>query len=384
MGNLLDRVRLHHVIDFLALYAGPDRQWQFPIFNLADSAICIGVCLLALYYGRQPEPRPGGPRPERQLMFPVLFHVGTFAVHTYGVVLMLAFLAALARTYQSAKRLGDPSVLPDNILDAGIWMIIIGTVGARLLFVLVDWNSYRHAPDFPLNTLQVWQGGLSFHGGLFGGIGALIGYCLLKRMSILKVADLFAPSVMIAYVIGRLGCLLNGCCYGAPTTMPWGIRFLDEDTGVLTPPSHPTQLYASLLSLVFFAGLVWLERRRAYYGQISCWYILLAATERFLMEIWRAGRPRMLSSRPDPLPDRRAVALPGMAALALVGMAVLRRKYPAPPPSASAPRRPYHASAGGCRPVIETCVSKTTRPTCGWTSIWPTGCPTCRARASSA
>ncbi len=267
-------------------------------------------------------------------MFPVLFHVGTFAVHTYGVVLMLAFLAALARTYQAAKRLHDPSIPPDNILDAGIWMIIIGTVGARLLFVLVDWSSYRHAPDFPLNTLQVWHGGLSFHGGLFGGIGALIGYCLLKRMSILKVADLFAPSVMIAYVIGRLGCLLNGCCYGAPTTMPWGIRFLDDDTGVLTPPSHPTQLYASLLSLVFFGGLIWLERHRAYYGQVSCWYILLAATERFLMEIWRAGTTSDLI-KVGPihfLTDVQWLCL-SMAALALVGMVVLRRKYPAPPPA---------------------------------------------------
>ena len=115
---------------------------------------------------------------------------------------------------------------------------------------------------------------MSFHGGLFGGIGALIGYCLIKRMSILKVADLFAPSVMIAYVIGRLGCLLNGCCYGAPTTMPWGIRFHDD--GVLTPPSHPTQLYASLLSLVFFAGLVWLETTprlltARFRAGTSCW-----------------------------------------------------------------------------------------------------------------
>ncbi len=281
-------------------------------------------------------------------MFPVLFHVGTFAVHTYGVVLMLAFLAALARTYGAAKRLQDPTVPPDNILDAGIWMIIVGTVGARLLFVLVDWDSYRHAPNFPLNTLQVWQGGLSFHGGLFGGIGALIGYCLLKRMSILKVADLFAPSVMIAYVIGRLGCLLNGCCYGAPTTMPWGIRFHDD--GVLTPPSHPTQLYASLLSLGFFAGLVWLERRRAYYGQISCWYILLAATERFLMEIWRAGTTSDVV-RVGPihsLTDVQWLCLV-MAAVALVGMAVLRRRYPAPPLSPPAPppvtRLPLEAAA---------------------------------------
>ena len=274
-------------------------------------------------------------------MFPVLFHIGSFAVHTYGVVLLLAFLAALARTYHVAKLQNDPTVPPDNLLDAGIWMIIIGTIGARLLFVLVDWNSYRHASNFPLNTLQVWHGGLSFHGGLFGGIGALIGYCIIKRMSILKVADLFAPSVMLAYVLGRLGCLLNGCCYGAPTTMPWGIRFLDEDTGILTPPSHPTQLYASLLSLVFFGGLVWLERRRAYYGQLSCWYILLAATERFLMEIWRAGTTSDVV-RVGPinfLTDVQWLCL-AMAALALVGMATLRRKYPVqhePRPSARLP-----------------------------------------------
>jgi len=277
-------------------------------------------------------------------MFPVLFHVGSFAVHTYGVVLMLAFLAALARTYQAAKRLDDPGVPPDNILDAGIWMIIVGTVGARLLFVLIDWDSYRHAPNFPLNTLQVWQGGLSFHGGLFGGIGALVGYCLLKRMSVLKVADLFAPSVMIAYVIGRLGCLLNGCCYGAPTTMPWGIRF--QDDGVLTPPSHPTQLYASILSLVFVAGLLWLERRRAYYGQISCWYILLAATERFLMEIWRAGTTSDVV-RVGPihfLTDVQWLCLV-MAAVALAGMAVLRRRYPVRPEPRPSSRLPLEAAA---------------------------------------
>ncbi len=92
---------------------------------------------------------------------------------------------------------------------------------------------------------------------------------------------------MIAYAIGRIGCLLNGCCYGAPTNMPWGMRFFDD--GHWTPPSHPTQLYASLLSLVFFAGLVWLEKRQTYRGQIACWYLLGTATERFLMEIWRAG-----------------------------------------------------------------------------------------------
>ena len=269
-------------------------------------------------------------------MFPVLFHLGSFTLHTYGVVLMLAFLVALGRAYQVAKRQDDPRLSPDGILDVGIWMIVIGTVGARLMFVALDWDQYRHAP---LGIFKVWEGGLSFHGGLFGGIGALIGYCLVKRLSILKVADLFAPSVMIAYVIGRLGCLLNGCCYGAPTTMPWGIRFHDD--GIVTPPSHPTQLYASLLSLIFFAVLVRMERHRAYFGQLSCWYILLAATERFLMEIWRAGTTSDLI-RVGPihfLTDVQWLCLV-MATVAIMGMAVFRRKYPVPPaPQAELPQR---------------------------------------------
>ena len=197
---------------------------------------------------------------------------------------------------------------------------------------------------FPGNTLQVWQGGLSFHGGLFGGFAALVGYCLIKRLSILKVADLFGPSVMIAYAIGRVGCLLNGCCYGAPTAMPWGIRFHDE--GFTTPPSHPTQIYASLLSLVFFGGLVWLERRRSYYGQIACWYVLLASTERFLMEIWRAGTTSdVVSVGPiHVLTDVQWLCL-AMGAAALAGMAILRRTRPVQPAPPSAPRRPLEAVA---------------------------------------
>lgn len=277
-------------------------------------------------------------------MFPVLFHIGTFVVHTYGVVLMLAFLVALGRAYTVAKRQNDPRLKPDDILDVGIWMIGIGVIGARLLFVLVEWGNYRAAPNFPLNVFQVWQGGLSFHGGLFGGIGALIGYCLLKRISILKVADLFAPSVMIAYAIGRVGCFFNGCCYGAPTSMPWGVRFHDDGdaSSVLTVPSHPTQLYSTALSLLFFAGLVWLERRRTYYGQVSCWYILGASVERFIMEIWRAGTTS--TGGAWGLTDVQWLCV-AMAAVALVGMVVLRRKYPVPPAPAASPPRPVEAIA---------------------------------------
>jgi phosphatidylglycerol:prolipoprotein diacylglycerol transferase len=98
--------------------------------------------------------------------------------------------------------------------------------------------------------------------------------------------DLVSPGGMLAYAIGRIGCFFNGCCYGCPTTMPWGVRFWDD--GRLTVPSHPTQLYSTAISLVFFALLVRIEKRRSYYGQVFCWYILFSAVERFIMEIWRA------------------------------------------------------------------------------------------------
>ena len=262
-------------------------------------------------------------------MFPILFHAGAFVVHTYGVVLMLAFLVALGRAYTVAKRQADPSLPPDNILDVGIWMIVLGVLGARLLFVLIGWHDYSRAPDFPANIFKVWEGGLSFHGGLFGGIGALVVYCLIKRMSILKVADLFVPSVMIAYAIGRIGCFLNGCCYGAPTTMPWGVRFLDD--GHWTPPSHPTQIYASLLATLFFVGLVWVERHRRYLGQVSCWFLLGTATERFITEIWRAGTTSdLVSVGPIRfLTDVQWLCL-GIFGVGLLGMALLRRRYPVP------------------------------------------------------
>lgn len=265
-------------------------------------------------------------------MYPVLFHSGNFVVHTYGVVLMLAFLAALGRAYGVAKRRNDPSLHPDAVLDVGIWMIGLGVVGARLLFVLLEWPQYR---SHPASILKVWEGGLSFHGGLIGGMVALLGYCLIKRLSILQVADLFAPSVMIAYAIGRVGCLLNGCCYGAPTNMPWGIKFHDDN--IITPPSHPTQIYATLLSLVFFAVLVRLEKRRAYYGQVACWYILLASIERFLMEIWRAGTTSDVIWHG--LTDVQLLCF-GMATIALAGMAILRRR----PMTPAAPPRPLQTA----------------------------------------
>lgn len=255
-------------------------------------------------------------------MRPILFHIGSYGVHSYGVLLMCAIILSVWRAYTAASRrkTNDPAypISPDDVLDVTIWIVAGIVIGARLLFVAVDWSDYQgHFADI----FRVWNGGLSFHGGLIGVIVALIIFSARRRIPFLTLADLIAPSAMLGYAVGRIGCFLNGCCYGAPTNMPWGVRFHDD--GILTPPSHPTQLYSTALSLVFFGILVWMEQRRPFAGQVAFVYILFSAIERFIMEIWRAGTTS--SGGAFGLTEVQWLCI-AMAIVALVALRILKRR----------------------------------------------------------
>jgi phosphatidylglycerol:prolipoprotein diacylglycerol transferase len=222
-------------------------------------------------------------------MRPILFHIGSYSVHSYGVMLMLAIVCGVwaATSIVRRRKAADPAfpISTEDVMDVTLWIVAGIVIGARLLFVIVDWSSYK---GHPLDMFKVWEGGLSFHGGLFGVLIALGLFSVRKRIPFLLLGDVIAPAAMIGYAVGRVGCFLNGCCYGAPTTMPWGVRFHDD--GIVTPPSHPTQLYSTAMSLVFFGVLLWMGRRKsAFSGQVAFFYILFSAIERFTMEIWRAG-----------------------------------------------------------------------------------------------
>ncbi len=270
-------------------------------------------------------------------MFPILFHIGSYAVHTYGVVLMLAFVVSIFIAFRTAQRRTAEDarwpITPEHVLDLGIWLVVAGLLGARIMFVALDWEMYA---GHPLDVFRVWQGGLSFHGGFFGGLIALSLFCIRHRIPVLTMADLYAPGSMLGYGVGRVGCFLNGCCYGAPTKMPWGIRFHDD--GVLTPPSHPTQLYSVGLALLSFALLLRLQRHQAFRGQLSCWFFVLAGTERFIMEIWRANVTSTVVALG--LTDVQWLCL-GFIALGVVGLCVCRRLFPI---GAAAPAPPRLAS----------------------------------------
>jgi phosphatidylglycerol:prolipoprotein diacylglycerol transferase len=128
-------------------------------------------------------------------------------------------------------------VAPDDALDIAFWSVLTGIVGGRVAFVLTNWSQY--APD-PLSVLRVWEGGMSYFGGFGLAIATAIYIIRKRRIPIWQLSDLAAPSLALGYGIARIGCFAAGCCYGAPTDMPWGVLFPGH-----THPVHPTQLYAT-------------------------------------------------------------------------------------------------------------------------------------------
>ena len=213
-------------------------------------------------------------------MSSTLFRLGPVPVRSYGLMMALAFVAGIALAARRGRQAG---VRPEVIVDLGLISLLLGVAVARLTFVALDpalgWR------DFP----YLWTGGLSFHGGMAGAIAGCWLYVRWRRLDFWALADVVAPSVALGYAIARLGCFLNGCCYGLPAALPWACRFPDEQRGGLTPPSHPTQLYASLGSLAMLGLLLILAPRLRVRGQLFTAYLGLYGVLRFVVEIFRRG-----------------------------------------------------------------------------------------------
>lgn len=203
-------------------------------------------------------------------------------VRSYGVMLLTAFVACII--YLS--RTGPPRGfrLP-IIIDSALVVLISCIIGARLMFVLLELGSYR---EDPLTVMDVWQGGLSFHGGLIGALLAMAVFVRKHRMRWDVYLDLMAPVVALGYAITRIGCFLRGCCHGNPTDLPWGVVF-PENIREFPMPVHPTQLYASAgsLAIMFLLIRVWPRLHRP--GQLFALYVFLYSILRFLCEITRRG-----------------------------------------------------------------------------------------------
>jgi phosphatidylglycerol:prolipoprotein diacylglycerol transferase len=189
-------------------------------------------------------------------MRPTLFQFGNIGVPSYGVMLVISFLVALWLVKHSARKLGIP---PGIVEDLTFYVMLGVVIGGRVLYVLFHISQYEN--DI-LGILRIWEGGMIFFGGFIGGL--LVGIIYLKRVKqpIMLFADMIAPAIALGEFFTRIGCFLNGCCFGKPSNLPWAITFPEGCAASSSPvgdqPLHPTQLYSSLFGLFLF---FFLQRR---------------------------------------------------------------------------------------------------------------------------
>jgi len=219
-------------------------------------------------------------------MYPEIFHIGSFPINTYGVFLAIAFLCAILVAVRLAARDGLPR---ERIYDLSLWMLLGGLIGSKILMLFTE-PEYRDHP-LQLLSLDFLRSGGVFYGGLIGAV--LTGYFLMKRYKLTwwKTADACAPGIAIGNFFGRQGCFAAGCCWGKPTSLPWGVKFTElghQITGVPTDVYlHPTQLYESFAMLIVFLFLLWMHRRKRFSGQVILLYALLYSIVRFAIEFVR-------------------------------------------------------------------------------------------------
>jgi phosphatidylglycerol---prolipoprotein diacylglyceryl transferase len=214
----------------------------------------------------------------------IAFQFGSITVHWFGVFIAGAFLAGMWTATRRAPRIGiSGEVVADLIIP---WLLIGGIVGARLMFVVTYWqDEFVGKPWWEVFMIQ--RGGLVFYGGMIGAALTTIVYARYKKVSLWKLADILAPSIALGSMFGRIGCLMNGCCFGHACELPWAIRFpADHHTG--GQPVHPTQIYDALFNLALYAGLAWLFRhRRKFDGQIFAIFLMCYAITRSTVEFFR-------------------------------------------------------------------------------------------------
>lgn len=205
------------------------------------------------------------------ILNPVAFEIFGLSIRWYGILLSTGIMVGILLAYYEAKRLGYD---PEYIIDLSLWCIPAAVIGARLYYVIFEWDYYR---GNLFRIINIREGGLAIHGALIAAV--LTGYIFtrVKKLSFWKNADIVAPSIVIGQAIGRWGNFINGEAHGGPTDLPWGIMV----DGVKV---HPTFLYESLWDLGVFIFLIIYRRKKKFDGEVFLFYGILYSIGRFWIE----------------------------------------------------------------------------------------------------
>lgn len=210
-------------------------------------------------------------------MHKILFHIGSTPVYSYGLMVSLGVIAAFICGIICGK---DRNFKTDKTIYMILFVFLSGLAGAKILFIILHLNNFTDLHD---GIFHITGSGLAWHGGVAGGILFMIYFSRTEKIPFFDVADLSVLCGILGLVFGRIGCFLNGCCYGKPSSLPWAVIF--PRAGDF--PRHPTQIYESSLDLVVFLILLYLWKKNRYRGEVFCGFILLYGLVRFTVEFWR-------------------------------------------------------------------------------------------------
>lgn len=239
---------------------------------------------------------------------PVALTIFGIDIMWYGILICIGMLLATFITYKRAPLHG---IEPDKVLDFVLICIPLGIIGARLYYVIFNWQYY--AGDFA-RIINIRGGGLAIHGGLLLGLGAAAVLCIIWKIRPLNLLDLAIPSIALAQSIGRWGNYFNSEAHGGPTDLPWAVMI----DGV---PCHPTFLYESIWCLFLFIFLLFLDNHRRFEGQIFLLYGILYSLERFFVEALRTD-----SLMIGPFKQAQVLSLTVIIVFTVVYLILMRRQ----------------------------------------------------------
>lgn len=204
-------------------------------------------------------------------MNPVAFEIFGLTIRWYGILLSIGIMVGILLAYYEAKRLGRD---PEYIIDLALWCIPAAVIGARIYYVLLEWDYYNG--DI-MRMINIREGGLAIHGALIAAILTGYIYTRVKKINFLETADIVAPSIIIGQAIGRWGNYVNGEAHGGLTNLPWGI--IVDGMRV-----HPTFLYESIWNLGVFFILIFYKGKKKVNGEVFLLYGILYSIGRFWIE----------------------------------------------------------------------------------------------------
>jgi phosphatidylglycerol:prolipoprotein diacylglycerol transferase len=277
-----------------------------------------------------------------------LFSIGGLVIRGYGLMMALGFILGLVSWVRVGRGSGRDFTYCSDLL---FWVMVSGIAGARAVYVLFEWDYYR---KYPWLILRIDQGGLVFYGGFLFSALALMVFARRHRESLMSLLDFVITSVPLAHAFGRVGCFLNGCCFGRPHASPLGVRFpagspvawYQMEIGLIpreaaaTLPVHPVQLYEAALNVLLYGVVVWHYRRSRREGSTTALYLLAYAVIRFATETFR-GDDRL---RWQGLSVSQHVSI-GLFLMGVMVLAWTRRAQQQQPHSAS-PRDPQTPASG--------------------------------------